>query len=298
MKTFFTVMLQILGYFVLFTLIALPFLALWYPYVERHLPDLADTPATQWPVEAVSILAALLAAWLMSFASKSIQDYNFGLRRRTFAQHTLAGLFIGLGMIIFTLTSLNLMGVLSGNPQYRFVWNGMLAALITTVSLNAIAQEIIFRGYFINVLKRKFSTKTTIIVSSLIVTAFHADVFMQALPTSIIMGLSLFLGGILMALAYLRTNSLWLPIGLHIGWNLAQALLNLAVTGQKFSDGEAPIVLTGPVIITGGTAGLEGSVIGLCSVIVGTVIVLILYRQTKPANKIEYGSYKTRLGKS
>jgi len=156
MKPFLITMLQILGYFVLFSLIALPFLALWYPYVEGHLPELAETPATQWPVEAVSILAALLAAWLMSFASKSVQDYNFGLRRRTFAQHTLTGLLIGLGMVAFTLTSLSLIGALSGNPQYRFVWSGMLAALITTVSLNAIAQEIIFRGYFINVLKRKF----------------------------------------------------------------------------------------------------------------------------------------------
>jgi len=84
-----------------------------------------------------------------------------------------------------------------------------------------------------------------------------------------------------MALAYLRTNSLWLPIGLHIGWNLAQALLNLAVTGQKFANGEETIILSGPVIITGGTAGLEGSVIALPSVIVGILIVLHFYQHTK-----------------
>jgi hypothetical protein len=67
--------------------------------------------------------------------------------------------------------------------------------------------------------------------------------------------------GALFAIVYLRTRSLWLPWGIHFGWNFALGVVfGLPVSGiTQFSVWNRASA-TGPEWLTGGSYGIESSV--------------------------------------
>ncbi|MEO8670763.1 MAG: type II CAAX endopeptidase family protein [Tahibacter sp.] len=86
----------------------------------------------------------------------------------------------------------------------------------------------------------------------------------------------LFLGAILLGLAYLRTRSLALPIGLHIGWNWAQGhLLGFGVSGFAQAGWFHPVLQDRPEWMTGGRFGPEASVF---AVIVDVLMIVMLWK--------------------
>jgi hypothetical protein len=67
----------------------------------------------------------------------------------------------------------------------------------------------------------------------------------------------------MLAAAYMLTRRLWLPIGLHAGWNFTQGgLFGVAVSGNA-SHGLLQGTLTGPVWLSGGEFGTESSVVAI-----------------------------------
>ena len=73
--------------------------------------------------------------------------------------------------------------------------------------------------------------------------------------------LNIGLSGLLLGFCYLRTRSLALPIGLHLGWNWTQgSLLGFGVSGTtEFKGLWTPLFHGLPEWLTGGTFGLEAS---------------------------------------
>ena len=66
--------------------------------------------------------------------------------------------------------------------------------------------------------------------------------------------------GALMGLAYVATRTLWLPIGLHFGWNFTEGgIFGAAVSGGQYT-GLVVAPLSGPPFITGGAFGPEASI--------------------------------------
>ncbi len=91
--------------------------------------------------------------------------------------------------------------------------------------------------------------------------------------------LHLFLHGILYAAAYLKTRSLWVPIGLHLAWNWTQGpVFGMHVSGMEVSNTLLQAVPTGPEILSGGAFGAEGS---LLSSLVTVVLILWLWRSKR-----------------
>jgi hypothetical protein len=70
------------------------------------------------------------------------------------------------------------------------------------------------------------------------------------------------LAGIWLAAAYLRTRSLWLPLGVHWAWNWALGwFFGLPISGIQLVSN--PLLQTqdnGPKWLTGGSYGIEGGV--------------------------------------
>jgi hypothetical protein len=88
--------------------------------------------------------------------------------------------------------------------------------------------------------------------------------------------LDLALGAILLGLAWLRTRSLALPIGLHLTWNWAQgSLLGFGVTGIDQQGWWQPVFTGRPQWLTGGEFGPEASVVAVC---VDAVAIVLLWR--------------------
>jgi hypothetical protein len=84
------------------------------------------------------------------------------------------------------------------------------------------------------------------------------------------------LAGVWLAVAYLRTRSLWLSFGLHWSWNWAQAsLLGLPVSGIE-RIAPAPLlkaINAGPDWLTGGAYGIEGGAACTIALLISTVVI-------------------------
>jgi membrane protease YdiL (CAAX protease family) len=82
--------------------------------------------------------------------------------------------------------------------------------------------------------------------------------------------------GILLAIAYLRTRSLWLPWGLHFSWNFCQGfILGLPVSGLNFPASFLHPRLHGPEWLTGGSYGPEGGI--LTTVVIAIASLYLLF---------------------
>jgi uncharacterized protein len=67
-------------------------------------------------------------------------------------------------------------------------------------------------------------------------------------------------GGVLLSSAYVLTRRLWLAIGIHFGWDFSQdALFGVGKGAKGLVEGD----LSGPAWLSGGSAGIEGSVVAL-----------------------------------
>jgi hypothetical protein len=77
---------------------------------------------------------------------------------------------------------------------------------------------------------------------------------------------------------------LWLPIALHFGWNVLQGpVLGQAVSGQVIAAGSQLFQIAGPPLMTGGKFGIEGGLIAIAITILGTPLLLLIYRARSPA---------------
>ncbi|HEX7771184.1 MAG TPA: hypothetical protein VF435_02110, partial [Pyrinomonadaceae bacterium] len=73
--------------------------------------------------------------------------------------------------------------------------------------------------------------------------------------------------------AYLRTRSLWFPLGVHWAWNWALGwFFGLPISGAKLVS--HPLIEasdTGPFWLTGGSYGIEGGLAGTIALLLFTI---------------------------
>ena len=162
----------------------------------------------------------------------------------------------------------------------RFSWTGgeLFLTILLFVVL-AIVEELIFRSFFINGLKLFLQSVTLIVI---ITALFFSVVHWFNDGSTVLSAISAFLGGLIYAFAFVKTEKLWLPIGLHFSWNFFQGLVyGFPVSGFAF-DGLVEINIEGQKLWTGGEYGPEGGLIGIIArIIVLFVIWLVI--------KIKYG---------
>jgi membrane protease YdiL (CAAX protease family) len=86
-------------------------------------------------------------------------------------------------------------------------------------------------------------------------------------------GANVFLASILFGLAYVRTRSLAMPLGLHLAANLAQGpVLGFGVSGTEGASLLVPSISGAPDWLYGGKFGLEASLPGLACLVALLVI--------------------------
>lgn len=147
----------------------------------------------------------------------------------------------------------------SVGPDVVFSVAALPVVLIVFYKLAMVAwwEELVFRGYFLQNLVAGTNLIWATIISSLVFGLTHI-----LNPDGTIMG------SILIALitpqliyAYVKTGQLWLPIGLHLGWNFFQAsIFGFAASGQVSPSmiSQSPV---GPEWLSGGKFGAEGSIL-------------------------------------
>lgn len=134
----------------------------------------------------------------------------------------------------------------------------------------ALAEEALFRGYPLQTFSRSQLAWLGVLLSLVFFGYVHlsnpnATLGMTFINTS--------LAGLWLAVGYLRTRSLWFPLGLHWAWNWALgAFFGLPVSGLNLVS--HPLFKgddLGPAWITGGSYGIEGGIAGTIALIVVTL---------------------------
>jgi membrane protease YdiL (CAAX protease family) len=150
---------------------------------------------------------------------------------------------------------------------------GLVFAAALLLGTSAV-EELGFRGYPVKVMDEQWSRWGAVLLTSALFAVCHC-VNPSVNPVGMI---NIFLAGVILALIYLKSGSLWAAIGFHFGWNFAEGpLLGSAVSGYD----NFPTLLTntasGPNIVSGGGFGVEGSI--LTTAVAGAVIVLLAFNK-------------------
>lgn len=226
---------------------------------------------------ALLTLATLVAALLVGGALLRVLD------RRPFAALGLApsrqvprelGIGLVAGIAPQLLCALLLVGAgglhFAPQPGDAVAWAGSVLGAGSVLFVAAAAEEAVYRGYGFQALVRGFGVWPTLLVTSALFALAHAG---NPAVTPLALG-NIFLAGIVLGLAYLRTLSLWLVTALHVGWNWSMAsLLDLPVSGLTLFD--TPLyepTLGEPRWLTGGSFGPEGGVLGSAALLLALVI--------------------------
>jgi membrane protease YdiL (CAAX protease family) len=184
------------------------------------------------------------------------------------ASDILKGAAVGGGFIAGVVVVQTLLGWLQPAPDAGtlFGWLGHFVTLGAVLAVAATAEELLLRGYGFQVLVEGAGAVVAVILTSGLFALIHLnnpEVGWVAL-------LNIGLAGVLFAAAYLRTRSLWVPIGMHWGWNFVMvAFFDLPVSGIVLDMPGYDTVELGPDLYTGGAFGPEGG-------LVTTVLVLPL----------------------
>jgi membrane protease YdiL (CAAX protease family) len=139
--------------------------------------------------------------------------------------------------------------------------------------LAALAEEALFRGYPLQTLTRANLVWLAVFLTSVPFAAVHLRNPNVAAGFTFI---NTALAGVWLAVAYLRTRSLWFPLGVHWAWNWALgSLFGLPVSG--ITD-LAPHPLLhgtdlGPAWLTGGSYGIEGGLACTITLVVSTIFI-------------------------
>jgi hypothetical protein len=128
----------------------------------------------------------------------------------------------------------------------------------------------LFHGYAFQLLIRSLGAFATILPASVLFGMAHASN-----QNATLLGLvNTAFWGVLLGYAYWRTGALWLPIGLHFGWNFTLPLFGVNLSG--FTMGVTGYGLHWRVgdLWSGGGYGPEGSVL-TTAIVVALFFVLI-----------------------
>jgi len=133
----------------------------------------------------------------------------------------------------------------------------------------AVTEELLFRGVLFRIVEERVGTWIALVLISvpfglLHLVNPHADVW-GAVAVAIE-------GGGMLTAAYVATRNLWVPIGLHFGWNFAASgIFSTEVSGNDTPQGLLDAATSGPVLVTGGDFGPEGSLFAVLFCVLATV---------------------------
>jgi membrane protease YdiL (CAAX protease family) len=209
-------------------------------------------------VMAVAALAAG-ALPIMRLDGRPVGALGVAWTRKTLSE---VGLGFGIGALAIAVAAL-VMVVANGliytpEPGTAGQWAREAASGLVVLTPAAAAEELLFRGYAFQWLVRAAGVVTGTLVGSAVFAAAHLS---NPDPSALALA-NLFLAGVLLSVAYLKTRSLWFATAVHLGWNWMMAVpLDLPVSGFELFN--APFyepVLAGPALLTGGAFGPEGGI--------------------------------------
>ena len=222
------------------------------------------------------LAAAVVAYVVLAFVMESrTWPYELAPRR---------GLGLFKGMLLGLLLISACVGVLAIVGVYRVEsvnWGyDPWTALLTLGLVAAVSEEIMFRGVLFRLAEEGLGTLGAVAVSALFFGGIHvtnADGTWWGAAAIAIEA------GILFGAVYALTRSLWWCVGLHFAWNVTEGpIFGSTVSGTSSTGSWLSATWTGPELLTGGSFGLEASIVPV--VLLGLLgVALLVHLQRRGA---------------
>jgi membrane protease YdiL (CAAX protease family) len=184
------------------------------------------------------------------------------------------GLLIGLAMFGAVILNIAFVGGYEvigwGSPTGALALFGFTAAAV-------VVEELIFRGVLFRLVEGWLGTWVSLGLTGVLFGASHAfnPHATWWSTTAIVVE-----AGFMLAAVYAATRNLWVPIGVHFGWNFAQGgIFSTSVSGTDAPKGLLDSVTSGPLLLSGGEFGPEASAYSVLAGVVVTVAFLWLARR-------------------
>lgn len=181
------------------------------------------------------------------------------------------GGFIGVGLYTACVVVLMVLGI------YRVEGLNPISFLLPAMAMSiksAIFEELVFRGVILRSVEKMLGTWAGLIVSSAAFGFIHLINPEATLEGAVYITVE---AGLLLGAAYLVTRRLWICIGFHMLWNYVQsAVFSGIVSGAVDDPGLIRDRLEGPDLLTGGSFGMEQSVVALILCTTAGVALLVV----------------------
>lgn len=228
-------------------------------------------------VKYLQCILFIVGAYAMYVFFERQKGWTMGLKQQHGSRNLIYGALAGIILVTLSTAVIRLFGGISWEAS---AWNTELSLSLLEgfllFSAVAISEEIYSRGYIQGLLRYNYGTTAAIIISSLLFALLHG--MNQGVFNSPIPFINLILAGVIMALARELTGGLWWPIGLHLTWNFFQGYIyGFNVSGVVPPHSVLRTADNGPAWLSGGTFGIEGSLISIVLLIIGIIGVYFLY---------------------
>ena len=302
---------RLLGQFLLLILVTLPlqlvttFIAMGFLIARENLPApeatdpnvlqefIAQSPFLLLVSSIVTLAAIMLSVWLAGRFLDRRPFYDFGLRlNRNWWIDFGFGLFLGILLVSLIFLVQLAAGWISitGTLVTSDPGTGFLAAIlvpIVTFLAVGIQEELFSRGYQLQNLAEGFNSKTispntAILLATLLSSLVFAALHILNPNSTLFSTFNIFLAGVfLLAMGFILTGELAIPIGVHITWNFTMGnVFGFPVSGIDFRGATfVAIEQHGPELWTGGAFGPEGGLLGVISILLGGLLTVLWVRQ-------------------
>ena len=235
-----------------------------------------DSP-TMLILTVFSLLGSFLALWVATKFIDRKPLMSIGLSVKDKSNEMLIGLAFALAFIGGLFAILWLMGAITVTGFVGFKPGVFIVSMMLFMA--AFDEELIFRGYILNNMMDATSNRWIALAgSSVLFALLHAgnpSIWSTWVPMT-----ELFAAGFILGISYTFTKNLWFPTFFHFGWNFFQGLLGFEISGlnvdswKMISHENSGNV---PDIVSGGSFGIEGSVITLSCTIICTYLIFKYY---------------------
>jgi len=220
---------------------------LMYPIAGLFLTSALGTFAAAAVANAVSVRAfehGSLADMGLEWTPQSARELAAGLGMGALAGALMLSLPLALGLARFTHTQP------AEHPWAAF------AFVSVALLFGAVGEELIIHGYAFQLLVRKLGAFATILPAGVLFGLMH----LGNQNVTVLGIINTMAWGVLLGYAYVRTGALWLPIGLHFGWNFVLPLFGVNLSGFTMGVTGYALAWTAGDLWSGGGYGPEGSV--------------------------------------
>lgn len=168
------------------------------------------------------------------------------------------GLAIGSGLMALAV------GIAAALGVYRITGWGtgadMVLVLFSAGLVAGFVEESLFRGVLFRWIEELLGSWGALAITSFLFGFAHFFNDNATVFSSVAIALE---AGIMLGACYMLTRSLWLAVGLHMGWNVTQGFVFAVPVSGHPVEVLVRAELSGHPLLSGGAFGLEASVIGL-----------------------------------